>query len=73
MMAICDGRNMSPFYLWRFLKLFREKGVTILTRAGTAQIIGPGVFVFSGKADKLVEAHSVLSALRAPESDALQP
>ena len=27
------GRDVSPFYLWRFLKLFRERGVVFMTRA----------------------------------------
>ena len=26
------GRDVSPFYLWRYLKLFRERGVDVLTR-----------------------------------------
>ncbi|MGD0230633.1 MAG: FAD-dependent oxidoreductase [Syntrophorhabdales bacterium] len=62
------GRDVSPFYLWRFLKLFRERGVTFLTRA--VPTIGPGktVRISSPKGEKVIDVDDIVVAIReAPE------
>jgi 2,4-dienoyl-CoA reductase (NADPH2) len=58
------GRDMNPFYLWRYLKLFREKGVTLLTRASASGWGGSDVFVSSAKGNRVVQADSVVVTLR---------
>ena len=61
------GRDVSPFYLWRYLKLFRERGVVSLTRAHVAPGPGKGVTVTTPKGDKAIEADVVTALRQTPE------
>jgi 2,4-dienoyl-CoA reductase (NADPH2) len=64
------GRDVSPFYLWRFLKLFRERGVTLLTRAQIAKGPGKTCSISSPKGEKMIEVDDVVVALRQARDDA---
>ncbi len=61
------GRDVSPFYLWRYLKLFRERGVVILTRARVSPGPGKGVTIATPKGDKAIEADIVTALRQTPE------
>jgi 2,4-dienoyl-CoA reductase (NADPH2) len=63
------GRDVSPFYLWRFLKLFRERGVTFLTRAHIAKGPGKTLSISSPKGEKMIEVDDVVVALRQARDD----
>jgi 2,4-dienoyl-CoA reductase (NADPH2) len=63
------GRDVSPFYLWRFLKLFRERGVTLLTRAHVAKGPGKTFSISSPKGEKAIEVDDVVVALRQAADD----
>ena len=63
------GRDVSPFYLWRFLKLFRERGVTLLTRAKIAKGPGKAISLSSPKGERVVEVDDVVVALREAPGD----
>ncbi len=63
------GRDVSPFYLWRFLKLFRERGVTCLTRAHAAKGPGKTFSISSPKGEKAIEVDDVVTALRQAPDD----
>jgi 2,4-dienoyl-CoA reductase (NADPH2) len=63
------GRDVSPFYLWRFLKLFKERGVTFLTRAQIAKGPGETFSISSPKGEKVIEVADVVVALREAPDD----
>ena len=63
------GRDVSPFYLWRFLKLFRERGVTLLTKAVPAGREGKVWTISSPKGERRVEVDQVIVALRETPED----
>jgi 2,4-dienoyl-CoA reductase (NADPH2) len=63
------GRDVSPFYLWRFLKLFRERGVTLLTRAVPVGPEGKVWTISSPKGEKRVEVDHVIVATRETPED----
>ena len=65
------GRDVSPFYLWRYLKLFRERGVVTLTRAQVSAGQGKGVTVTTPKGAKTIEADDIVTALRQTPDDLL--
>lgn len=63
------GRDVSPFYLWRFLKLFKERGVTFLTRAQLARGPGKTLSISSPKGERVIEVDDVVVALRQAPDD----
>lgn len=63
------GRDVSPFYLWRFLKLFRERGVTVLTKAKAAPLDGKMWIISSPKGERHIEVDDVIVALRETSQD----
>jgi 2,4-dienoyl-CoA reductase (NADPH2) len=66
------GRDVSPFYLWRYIELFKERGVTLLTRATASGWGSSDVFVTSAKGNRVIKADDVVVALReADERSAL--
>ena len=58
------GRDVSPFYLWRYLKLFKEKGVSIMTRATPSNWASDRVSVKSTKGERLIEIDDIIMTLR---------
>jgi 2,4-dienoyl-CoA reductase (NADPH2) len=58
------GRDVSPFYLWRYLKLFRERGVDVLTRTVLKGWEGGTASITSAKGDRMVEVDDVVVASR---------
>jgi 2,4-dienoyl-CoA reductase (NADPH2) len=58
------GRDVSPFYLWRYIKIFREKGVTMMTRAIPQRWSASEVAVKSPKGLKTIEFDSAVISLR---------
>ncbi len=65
----CLGRDVSPFYLWRYLKLFRERGVTIHTRASASGWGGSDVFVTSPKGNRVIQVDDIISTLREADEE----
>ncbi len=63
------GRDVSPFYLWRFLKLFRERGVVFMTRAAIEKGPGKTCSITSPKGEKTIEVDDVVVALRQAPDD----
>ncbi len=63
------GRDVSPFYLWRYLQLFKERGVTLLTRAIPLGWEDGRVPIKSTKGDRVVEVDDVVVALRQARPD----
>jgi len=63
------GRDVSPFYLWRYLKLLREKGATLLTRASASGWGDSDIFITSAKGNRVVQADSVIVTLREARGD----
>lgn len=60
------GRDVNPFYLWRFIKLFKERKVAILRNSRITGTTSGGLRVISGKEEKTLEATSIILALRDP-------
>ena len=60
---------MSPFYLWRYLKLFKERGVSLLTRATFSGWNAGRVSVASAKGDRVVEVDDVVATRRVGRED----
>jgi 2,4-dienoyl-CoA reductase (NADPH2) len=58
------GRDVSPFYLWRYLKLFKERGVTFLTRATPVRLSGGEITVSSPKGERTVLVDNIIVAIR---------
>ncbi len=58
------GRDVSPFYLWRYLQLFRQRGVDVLTRALLKGWEGGTASITSAKGDRVVEVDDVVVASR---------
>ena len=58
------GRDVSPFYLWRYLQLFKEREVTLLTRAIPLGWEDGRVPITSTKGDRVVEVDDVVVASR---------
>jgi 2,4-dienoyl-CoA reductase (NADPH2) len=58
------GRDVSPFYLWRYLKLFKERGVTFITRAMLGKIEDGTVSVSSPKGVRSVAVDNIITATR---------
>lgn len=58
------GTDVSPFYLWRYLKLFKERGVSLLTRATPSGWASNRVSVASAKGDRVVEFDGIITTLR---------
>ncbi|OPY88172.1 MAG: NADH oxidase [Syntrophus sp. PtaU1.Bin208] len=56
------GRDVSPFYLWRYLGLLRKSGVTLMTGTTLAAIQAEGVLVRSGGKEKFLPAEGILLA-----------
>ena len=63
------GRDVSPFYLWRYMKLFRERGVAIMTRATLSGLDGGRAFVTSAKEDRTVEVDDIVVTVRRDRED----
>jgi len=63
------GRDVNPFYLWRYLRLLREKGATLLTRASASGWGGSDIFITSAKGNRVVQADSVIVTLREARED----
>jgi 2,4-dienoyl-CoA reductase (NADPH2) len=63
------GRDMSPFYLWRYVKLLKEKGTTILTRASLSGGGGGSFFITSAKGNRTIQADGVVMTLRQGRED----
>jgi 2,4-dienoyl-CoA reductase (NADPH2) len=63
------GRDVSPFYLWRYLKLFREKGVTLVTRASATGWGAGDIFVTSPKGNRVVRVDDVIVTIREARKD----
>jgi 2,4-dienoyl-CoA reductase (NADPH2) len=63
------GTDMSPFYLWRYLKLFRERGVVSMTRAALTGLADGKAAVASAKGDRIVEVDDVVVTLREDRED----
>lgn len=58
------GRDMSPFYLWRYVKLLKERNATILTRASLSGGGGDSFFVTSAKGNRTIRGDGVVMTLR---------
>jgi 2,4-dienoyl-CoA reductase (NADPH2) len=63
------GRDVSPFYLWRYLKLFRERGVVFMTRAELLAREGDTVRVASPKGEKVCAVDDIVVATREAHED----
>ncbi len=64
------GRDVSPFYLWRYIKLFKERGVTVLTRSRLLRHADGTVTITSPKGDHTLEIDDIIQARRADRLDA---
>jgi 2,4-dienoyl-CoA reductase (NADPH2) len=64
------GRDVGPFYLWRFLKLFRERGVVCITRAHVEKGPGKAFSISSPKGQCEIEVDDVVTASRQADDDA---
>jgi len=63
------GRDVSPFYLWRYLKLFRERRTVLFTKASTSAWGGSDVYVTSPKGNRVVPSDSIIVSLREARQD----
>jgi 2,4-dienoyl-CoA reductase (NADPH2) len=59
------GRDVSPFYLWRYQKLFREKGVSLITRGRLSSRSAGSVSITSPKGDRGIEFDDAVMTIRA--------
>jgi 2,4-dienoyl-CoA reductase (NADPH2) len=64
------GRDVSPFYLWRYIKLFKERGVTVLTRSRLSTHADRTVTITTPKGEQTVEIDDIILAKRADRRDA---
>jgi 2,4-dienoyl-CoA reductase (NADPH2) len=63
------GRDVSPFYLWRYVRLFKERGVQILTNAVAEKWTGNRLSVASPKGLTSIEFDDIVVTHReAPET-----
>ena len=58
------GRDVSPFYLWRYMKLFKERGVSLLTRAKLVRYEAGKAFLSSAGQERIVEIDDAIVASR---------
>lgn len=63
------GRDVSPFYLWRYLKLFRERGVSLVTGARISSWAADSVSVTRAKGDRVVGFDDVIMTVREGRED----
>jgi 2,4-dienoyl-CoA reductase (NADPH2) len=63
------GRDVSPFYLWRYLKLFRERGVVTLTRAKVSAGPRRAVAVTTPKGEQTIDVDDIVTAVRQTSED----
>ncbi|SEM05530.1 NADH:flavin oxidoreductase / NADH oxidase family protein [Syntrophus gentianae] len=56
------GRDVSPFYLWRYLSLLRKSGVILMTGTTLAEVRTEGVLVRSGGKEKFLPKEGILLA-----------
>jgi len=63
------GRDVSPFYLWRYLKLFRERGVALLTKAEATPGPGSTVYISTPKGESVIEVDDIIVAIRQTPED----
>lgn len=64
------GRDVSPFYLWRYIKLFKERGVTVLTRSRLSTYADGAVTITTPKGDQTLAIDDIILAKRADRLDA---
>ncbi len=62
------GRDVSPFYLWRYLGLLRKGGVILMTGSALAGVSSDGVLVRSGGEEKWLPAEGIILAEAAAPS-----
>jgi len=58
------GRDVSPFYLWRYLQMFKQRGVEVMTRAGLKGWDDGEASIASAKGERRVEVDDVVVASR---------
>lgn len=63
------GRDVNPFYLWRYLKLFKERSMNFMTRASLIRSEGGTASISSPKGEKRVEIDDIIMAEREVAGD----
>ena len=66
------GRDVSPFYLWRYLQMFKQRGVEVLTRAGLKGWDDGKASIAFAKGERKVEVDDVVVASRLARPDAVE-
>jgi 2,4-dienoyl-CoA reductase (NADPH2) len=66
------GRDVSPFYLWRYVRLLKERQATVLTRASLSGGGGNCFFVTSAKGNRTIEADNLVMTLRQGREDLMR-
>ena len=56
------GRDVNPFYLWRYTKLLRDKKAIILTGATIKDIKDMVLFVATPKGERQIEIDGIITA-----------
>jgi len=64
------GRDVSPFYLWRYLQMFKQRGVEVVTRATLKGWDDGKASVASAKGERRVEVDDVVIASRLAQPSA---
>ncbi len=66
------GRDVSPFYLWRYMKLFKERGVSLLTRAKLVRYEAGKAFLSSAGQERIVEIDDAIVAFRESREELME-
>ena len=60
------GRDVNPFYLWQYIRLLREKKVSLMTGTRILGVEAGGIRVAGPKGEKVIEADGVIMAVQTP-------
>jgi len=66
------GRDVNPFYLWQYVRLLKEKKVTLIAGARILGIEGQRLLVSGPSGQRTIEFDGIISAVQEP-SKAWQP
>ena len=60
------GHDVNPFYLWQYVRLLKERGVKIVTRAGLKSVTDNSLHLDIRREEKSIEIDGLIMALQDP-------